>query len=204
MLLVAQSFGASVDPRDRGVDAPRFGEAVLSGFDRATGARPDLRELIRLPPASTAGSNFSLAPTPPNRCSMAPACCSRVGWPGFRCSTPSCAASAWRWTRAPSAHRRADARHHHARHRALAGPSRDHAHLLVLLRARLAQLQLPQLPQLPAPTLDLRLHADDIARRVEQRTLPYLAVRARRADAAGALARTPDRPDPWWRARRCN
>ncbi len=41
---------------------------------------------------------------------------------------------------------------------ALAEPSRDAAHLLVLLRERLAQVQLP------APTLELRLLADDIAR----------------------------------------
>ena len=42
---------------------------------------------------------------------------------------------------------------------ALAEPSRDAAHLLVLLRERLARLQLP------APTLDLGLRADDIAHR---------------------------------------
>ena len=42
---------------------------------------------------------------------------------------------------------------------ALAEPSRDPVHLLVLLRERLALLELP------APTLDLRLQADDIARR---------------------------------------
>ena len=42
---------------------------------------------------------------------------------------------------------------------ALAEPSRDSAHLLVLLRERLALLQLP------APTLELSLAAEDIARR---------------------------------------
>ena len=42
---------------------------------------------------------------------------------------------------------------------ALAEPSRDSAHLLALLRERLARLTLP------APTLDLSLHAEDIARR---------------------------------------
>src|SRR5213076_2119371 len=42
---------------------------------------------------------------------------------------------------------------------ALAEPSRDIAHLLVLLRERLARLQLA------APTLELRLHCDDIERR---------------------------------------
>jgi len=47
---------------------------------------------------------------------------------------------------------------------ALAEPSRDSAHLQVLLRERFAQLQLP------APTLDLRLHADDIARRAPPNT----------------------------------
>ena len=42
---------------------------------------------------------------------------------------------------------------------ALAEPSRDSAHLLVLLRERLARLQLP------APTLELCLQAEDIAKR---------------------------------------
>ncbi len=42
---------------------------------------------------------------------------------------------------------------------ALAEPSRDSAHLLVLLRERLAQVQLP------APTLELALQADDIVKR---------------------------------------
>ena len=42
---------------------------------------------------------------------------------------------------------------------ALADPSRDSAHLLVLLRERLAQLQLP------APTLELALQAEDIVQR---------------------------------------
>jgi len=42
---------------------------------------------------------------------------------------------------------------------ALAEPSRDSAHLLVLLRERLAQLQLP------APTLELALQASDIVKR---------------------------------------
>ncbi len=42
---------------------------------------------------------------------------------------------------------------------ALAEPSRDAAHLLVLLRERLTRLQLP------APTLELRLHAADVVQR---------------------------------------
>ncbi len=42
---------------------------------------------------------------------------------------------------------------------ALAEPSRDSAHLLVLLRERLAQVQLP------APTLELALQAEDIVKR---------------------------------------
>jgi protein ImuB len=42
---------------------------------------------------------------------------------------------------------------------ALAEPSRDSAHLLLLLREQLARLRLP------APTLELRLQAEDITRR---------------------------------------
>jgi protein ImuB len=55
----------------------RFGEALLSEFDRAIGNRPDPR-----------------APTPPSNCCTAPVCCSRGWWPGSRPSMPSCAASA--------------------------------------------------------------------------------------------------------------
>ena len=47
---------------------------------------------------------------------------------------------------------------------ALAEPSRDSAHLLVLLRERLAQVQLP------APTLELALQAEDIVKRAAPNT----------------------------------
>ncbi len=47
---------------------------------------------------------------------------------------------------------------------ALAEPSRDRPHLLVLLRERLARLTLP------APTLELRLHAADISKRAPPNT----------------------------------
>ena len=47
---------------------------------------------------------------------------------------------------------------------ALAEPSRDCAHLLVLLRERLAQVQLP------APTLELALQAEDIVKRASPNT----------------------------------
>jgi protein ImuB len=47
---------------------------------------------------------------------------------------------------------------------ALAEPSRDSAHLLVLLRERLAQVQLP------APTLEIALQAEDIVKRAAPNT----------------------------------
>ena len=64
---------------------------------------------------------------------------------------------------------------------ALAEPSRDSAHLLVLLRERLAWLQLP------APTLDLCLRADDITRRERRRTRSSFRPRAANAKASTQL-----------------
>ena len=137
--------------------ARRFGEAVLSELDRATGARPDPREPIRLAP--TFDSRLELvarADTTEQLLHGAGVLLARLVV----------------WLAAQHAFvRRFSLVMEHERHRrseaqtpattrleiALAEPSRDPAHLLVLLRERLAQLQLP------APTLDLRLHADDIA-----------------------------------------
>ena len=139
--------------------ARRFGEAVLSELDRATGARPDPREPIRLAPTFDSRLElFARADTTEQLLHGAGVLLARLVV----------------WLAAQHAFvRRFSLVMEHERHRrseaqtpattrleiALAEPSRDPAHLLVLLRERLAQLQLP------APTLDLRLHADDIARR---------------------------------------
>ena len=147
---------ARFSTRDR---ARRFGEAVLSELDRATGARPDPREPIRLAPTFDSRLElFARADTTEQLLHGAGVLLARLVV----------------WLAAQHAFvRRFSLVMEHERHRrteaqtpattrleiALAEPSRDPAHLLVLLRERLAQLQLP------APTLDLRLHADDIARR---------------------------------------
>ena len=67
---------------------------------------------------------------------------------------------------------------------ALAEPSRDSEHLLVLLRERLAQVQLP------APTLEIALagRGHRQARRAEQRAVPDPAERERRPDAPDRAA----------------
>ncbi len=139
--------------------ARRFGEVVLSELDRATGSRPDPREPIRLAPTFDSRLElFARADTTEQLLHGAGVLLARLVV----------------WLAAQHAFvRRFSLVMEHERHRrteaqtpatttldiALAEPSRDPAHLLVLMRERLAQLQLP------APTLDLRLHADDIARR---------------------------------------
>ena len=139
--------------------ARRFGEAVLSELDRATGTRPDPREPIRLAPTFDSRLElFARADTTEQLLHGAGVLLARL--------------VAWLAAQHAFVRRFSLVMEHERHHRtaaqtpattaleiALAEPSRDAAHLLVLLRERLAQLQLP------APTLDLRLHADDIARR---------------------------------------
>ena len=142
--------------------ARRFGEALLGELDRATGLVPDPREPIRLPPTFDSRLElFARADTSEQLLYGAGVLLARLV----------------AWLAAQHAFvRRFSLVMEHERHRrsvaespacatlttlaiALAEPSRDPVHLLVLLRERLAQLQLP------APTLELRLHADDIVRR---------------------------------------
>ena len=144
--------------------ARRFGEAVLSELDRATGTRPDLREPIRLPPSFDSRLElFARADTTEQLLYGAGVLLARL--------------VVWLAAQQAFVRRFSLVMEHERHHRtaaqtpatttleiALAEPSRDPAHLLVLLRERLAQLQLP------APTLDLRLHADDIARRAAPNT----------------------------------
>jgi protein ImuB len=139
--------------------ARRFGELVLSEFDRAMGKRPDPREPIALPPAfDTRLELFARADTGEQLMHGAAVLLARL--------------VAWLSAQHAFARRFTLVMHHEQRSRhdatqpgattleiALAEPSRESAHLLVLLRERLAALQLP------APTLELSLHAQDIARR---------------------------------------
>jgi protein ImuB len=144
--------------------ARRFGEAVLSEFDRAMGVKPDPREPIALPPSFESRLElFARADTTEQLMHGASILLVRL--------------VAWLSAQHAFVRRFTLVMQHEKRSRhdpsslsstsleiALAEPSRDSAHLLMLLRERLAQLQLP------APTLDLQIHAADIARRAPPNT----------------------------------
>ncbi len=137
--------------------ARRFGEGLLDELDSASGDRPDPREAVVLPRPSTARWSCSRAPTPPTNCCTAPRCCWRGSWCGCRPGMPSCgASSSCCGTRGACAGREGPAVT--PVDVALAEPSRDAVHLQSLLRERLAAFVLP------APTLELALHARDIAK----------------------------------------
>jgi len=139
--------------------ARRFGEAVLDELDRAMGVRPDPREPLTLPPTfDTRLELFARADTGEQLLQGAAVLLERL--------------VAWLSAQHAFVRRFTLRMHHEQRSRrdapgpgfsaleiALAQPSRDSTHLLALLRERLAPLQLP------APTLELSLHAEDIARR---------------------------------------
>ena len=139
--------------------ARRFGEALLDELDRALGARPDPREPITLPPAFESRLElFARADTTGQVLYGAGVLLERlVAWLGAQ------HAFVRRFTLVMQheARRRGDARTPVDTRLdiALNEPSRDTAHLALLLRERLAALVLP------APTLELQLHASDIARR---------------------------------------
>ena len=138
--------------------ARRFGAALLGELDRALGQAPDPRTPITPPPVFESRLElFARADTTEQVLHGAGVLLARL--------------VAWLAAQHAFVRRFTLSMHHEARWRggrgetpavsrleiALAEPSRDGAHLLVLLRERLARLQLP------APTLDLGLCADDIA-----------------------------------------
>jgi len=139
--------------------ARRFGEALLDELDRALGSRPDPRVALQLPPRfDTRLELFHRADTTEQLLHGATVLLARL--------------AAWLSAQHAFARRFTLVMAHEPRSRrdtatpaetkldiALAEPSRDTPHLLVLLRERLANLPLP------APTLELRLHCDDIAQR---------------------------------------
>lgn len=138
--------------------ARRFGEAVLDEVDRAFGHRPDPREPLVLPPVFE--SRLEL---------FARADSTEQVMQGAGLLLPRLAA--WLSAQHAQARRYTLVMAHEPRWRAsetlaatpleiaLAEPSRDSSHLLALLKERLGQIELP------APTLELRLQCDDIARR---------------------------------------
>ena len=139
--------------------ARRFGPAVLSELDRAYGDCPDPLEPIALPPSFESRLElFARADTTEQVLYGAGVLLARlVLWLSAqhafvrRFSVVMQHEPRWRNTAQTPSATTLDV--------ALAEPSRDPAHLLVLLRERLAQVELP------APTIELRLHAEDIARR---------------------------------------
>ena len=138
--------------------ARRFGEAVLDEFDRAFGHRPDLREPLVLPPVFESRLElFARADSTEQVLHGAAILLTRlVAWlsaqhaQARRFTLVMAHEPRWRASLTPAAT---------PLEIALAEPSRDAAHLLALLKERLARIELP------APTLELRLHCDAIARR---------------------------------------
>ena len=137
--------------------ARRFGEALLSELDRARGDQPDPREVIVLPQRFESRAElFARADTTEQVLQGATVLLGRL--------------VAWLVAQHAQVRRFTLAMQHEARRHsdtaaptllsiALAEPSRDPAHLLVLLRERLARLPLS------APTFELRLCADEIVHR---------------------------------------
>jgi protein ImuB len=139
--------------------ARRFGEGLLDELDRALGQRPDPRVWLVLPEVFISNLElFARADTTEQVLHGASILLARL--------------VAWAAARQVQVRRFTLRMLHEPRHRsrvetppvselevALGEPSRDAAHLLVLLRERLANVQLA------APTLDLQLHCFDVAHR---------------------------------------
>jgi protein ImuB len=139
--------------------ARRFGEPLLDAIDRARGSRPDPRSWVGLPDRFDSRLElFARADTTEQVLHGASMLLARL--------------TAWASAQHALVARFTLRMQHEPRHRhdaatpadtcleiSLAEPSRDIAHLLVLLRERLAHLQLA------APTLDLRLVCDDVVHR---------------------------------------
>jgi protein ImuB len=139
--------------------ARRFGEGLLDEFDRACGQRPDPREAVVLPRRFASRLElFARADTTEQVLHGAGVLLARlVAWlaaqHAFVRRFVLVMRHEPRW--------RSDARTPAATELAvaLAEPSRDATHLQVLLRERLATLQLP------APTIELDLSSDDVVQR---------------------------------------
>lgn len=136
--------------------ARRFGEGLLDELDRALGERPDPRVWARLAPTFESRLElFARADTAEQVLHGAEVLLARL------CSWLSAQHAFVRRFTLKLQHearwRRADTPPDTALEIALAAPSRDAAHLRLLLRERLGRTELV------APALELRLQADDIA-----------------------------------------
>lgn len=137
--------------------ARRFGAGLLDEIDRARGERPDPRPWIALPPVFEGRLElFARADSAEQLLHGASVLLARlIAWCGAQ------HARVRRFTlgmQHEPRHAHGDDAAASALEIALAEPSADAAHLLALLRERLARLQLA------APTLELRLACADIAR----------------------------------------
>lgn len=154
--------------------ARRFSAALLDELDRAYGAVPDPRINIVLPPAFESRLElFARADTAEQVLHGTGLLLDRlIAWLAAQ------HAFVRRFTlvmqHEPRWRRDAQTPSETALDLALAEPSRDRAHLLVLLRERLTRLALP------APTLELRLHAADIAKRAPPNTELFPTSRSER------------------------
>lgn len=143
----------------RGGLARRFGPAVLSELDRAYGDCPDPLEPIVLPPSFESRLElFARADTTEQVLFGAGVLLARLV-PWLSAQHAFVRRFSLLMQHEPRWRRDAQAPSATTLDVALAEPSRDPSHLLVLLRERLAQVELP------APTIELRLQAEDIARR---------------------------------------
>ncbi|HJW12205.1 MAG TPA: DNA polymerase Y family protein, partial [Albitalea sp.] len=152
----------------------RFGAALLDELDRALGAQPDPRPWVTLPQAfSSRLELFARADTTEQVLHGASLLLARL--------------VAWASAQHAQVRRFTLQMEHEARHRvdaqtppdstleiALAEPSCDAAHLLVLLRERLAHVQLA------APTLELQLHCSDVAQRAAPNSELFPTARSER------------------------
>ncbi|MBL0730722.1 DNA polymerase Y family protein [Piscinibacter sp. HJYY11] len=162
--------------------ARRFGQALLDEMDRAFGDRPDPREPIVLPPTFRSGLElFARADTTEQLLHGAQMLLLRL--------------VAWLSAQHAFVTRFRLLMKHEARWRdgntapttpldvALAEPSRDVAHMLVLLRERLAHVQMA------APTLELAIESDDIVRRPPPNAELFPTPQSERAGIARLIER---------------
>lgn len=170
--------------------ARRFGEGLLDELDSASGDRPDPRESVVLPPAFDSEVElFARADTTDQLLHGAEVLLARL--------------VVWLSARHAFVRRFQLVLRHEGRLRraegpsvtpvdvALAEPSRDAGHLQSLLRERLAAFVLP------APTLELALHAHDIAQQPPQhRAVSHAAQRTRGPRAPDRTPAGPARPGP--------
>ena len=170
--------------------ARRSSEGLLDELDRAYGTRPDPREPIVLPPRFESRLElFARADTTEQVLHGAAMLLARlVAWlsaqHAFVRRFVLVMKHEPRWRRdagAPAATPLAIA---------LAEPSRDAAHLRVLLRERLTSLPLP------APTLELVLQADDIAQRAPPNTELFPTPRSEREGLVRLIERLQARLGP--------